>query len=115
MLSLCFFAVLAVLPGACFYRRKCVQASATVPLSGKEVPGDSQDMRTGKPMRCLPGKMGNIWDKQAQAEQTPVPDTVENPETEENPKITEKPKLSEEPVVTEAPKEAEDFGRAFYP
>lgn len=56
---------------------------------------------------------GKYLGKQAQAEQTPVPDTVENPETEENleteenPKITEKPKLSEEPVVTEAPKEAE--------
>ena len=106
VLSLCFFAVLAVLPGTFFtgenvYRH--LPLYRFLEKKSREMSG-YEDRET---YEMLARENGKYLGKQAQAEQTPVTDTVENPETEENPKITEKPKLSEEPVVTEAPKEAE--------
>ena len=106
VLSLCFFAVLAVLPGTFFtgenvYRH--LPLYRFLEKKSREMSG-YEDKET---YEMLARENGKYQGKQAQAEQTPVPDTVENQETEENPKITEKPKLSEEPVVTEAPKEAE--------
>ena len=106
VLSLCFFAVLAVLPGTFFtgenvYRH--LPLYRFLEKKSREMSG-YEDRET---YEMLARENGKYLGKQAQAEQTPVPDIVENPETEENPKITEKPKLSEEPVVTEAPKEAE--------
>ena len=112
VLSLCFFAVLAVLPGTFFtgenvYRH--LPLYRFLEKKSREMSG-YEDRET---YEMLARENGKYLGKQAQAEQTPVPDTVENPETEENleteenPKITEKPKLSEEPVGTEAPKEAE--------
>ena len=106
VLSLCFFAVLAVLPGTFFtgenvYRH--LPLYRFLEKKSREMSG-YEDKET---YEMLARENGKYLGKQAQTEQTPVPDTVENPETEENPKITEKPKLSEEPVVTEAPKEAE--------
>ena len=106
VLSLCFFAVLAVLPGTFFtgenvYRH--LPLYRFLEKKSREMSG-YEDRET---YEMLARENGKYLGKQAQAEQTPAPDTVENPETEENPKITEKPKLSEEPVVTEAPKEAE--------
>ena len=106
VLSLCFFAVLAVLPGTFFtgenvYRH--LPLYRFLEKKSREMSG-YEDRET---YEMLARENGKYLGKQAQVEQTPVPDTVENPETEENPKIIEKPKLSEEPVVTEAPKEAE--------
>lgn len=58
---------------------------------------------------------GKYLGKQAQAEQTPVPDTVENPETEENPKITEKTETVGRACGYRGTEGSRDFGRAFYP
>ena len=49
LLSMCFFATLAVLPGTFFYRRKCVQASALYRFLEKELSMSSyEDIETYK-------------------------------------------------------------------
>lgn len=84
--------------GSAFYRRKCVQASALVPLSGKKTQVSSYEDR--ETYEKIAGENGKYLGECARSEQLVAENEKTTPEPEEN-AVTEETIVPEETAMPE--------------